>query len=180
MLWNWSYNGSRPHVNHKSERKNTFSRYSRVALCGWVNGGRGRGLMGLKTNQTLAGICQTFVKSLFPSRWGRRGITGLPKGGDVFTAEFHIFYDFNRENLTTAVPCFFKTYFNFFPKSALNYKWVSVVKFLNFIYSLHTRYLHLFKPFLGVKHFFMSWGLYSRFCITLLASPWDLCSFQMN
>ena len=86
--------------------------------------------MALKTNQTLTGICQTFVKSLFPSWWGRRGITGLPRGGEVFTTEFHIFYHFNKANLTIAVPCFFKTYFNSLSKISTQLQVNSVVKFL--------------------------------------------------
>ena len=86
--------------------------------------------MALKTNQTLTEICQTFVKSLFPSWWGRRGITGLPRGGEVFTTEFHIFYDFNKANLTIAVPCFFKTCFNSLSKISTQSQVISVVKFL--------------------------------------------------
>ena len=108
--------------------------------------------MALKTNQTLTGICQTFVKSLFPSWWGRRGITGLPRGGEVFTTEFHIFYDFNKANLTIAVPCFFKTYFNSLSKISTQLQ----VSFSSEIFK--TSYIHcvvVIFTFLS-KHFFMS------------------------
>lgn len=114
--------------------------------------------MALKTNPhgNLPNICQVVV----PSWWGRRGITGLPKGGEFFTAEFRIFYDFNKENVTIAVPCFFKTYFNFLSKisTQLQVSFSSELFKTSYIDCVVVICTFLSKAFFvwGVKHFFMS------------------------